>query len=251
MELLKIVIIDDESSAREATKLMLKAFCPDLKIIGEFEGVDAAVEFLDFNSVDIVFLDIEMPRKNGFELFNSMDCSNFQVIMLTGHNQYAIQAFKNAACHYLLKPLVPEELIKAISIAKKRLQYGTSVQQLDYLRKIMKQTEDFPETIVVHVKQGCEILTVKSIIRFEGERNYTWVRSENQRFLTSKSLKEFEEILNPSQFYRIHQSHLINRDYLKKIINNGSSSSIQLANGNELPVSRHRKREFIAWLENR
>lgn len=244
------IIVDDEKAAREATRLMLEAFCSNVTIVNEFSNVDAAAEFLKRQKVDVVFLDIEMPEKNGFELFNLVDCSALQVIFTTGHNEYAIKAFKYAACHYLLKPIIPNELISACQLAESRIKLGMNANNLQYLKQLLNNHSEYPESIVINIKSGYEILPVKSIIRFAGERNYTWVHSTSNKYLTSKTLKEYEEILDPRQFYRAHQSHLVNRSFLSKI-NNKGSANLELTDGTSIPISRHRKKEFILWLENK
>lgn len=247
---MKAVLVDDEKAAREATRLMLQTFCSDVEVVADFNNVDAAAIYLNENLVDVVFLDIEMPGKNGFELFGLTDCSKLQIVFTTGHNEYAIKAFKYAACHYLLKPLIPDELINACRIARERMQLGVENSQLAYLKGILENKQSYPESIVVSIKQGYEIVMVNDIIRFEGERNYTWVITKEDKFLTSKSIKEFEEVLNPKLFYRIHQTHLVHRNYLKSI-KNKDSASLLLLDKTELPISRHRKKDFIHWLENK
>lgn len=249
-KLVKAIIIDDEKIARQTTRLMVETFCPDVSIVDVFNNVDKGAEYLHQHDVDIVFLDIDMPKKNGFELFNLVDCSRLQIIMVTGHNEYAVKAFKYAACHYLLKPLIPEELIAACQTAKSRIAIGTAPLQIEYLQKIIKdKTANFPSSIVISTKSEYEIVNIVDIIRFEGERNYTWVHTAKGKLLTTKTLKEYEEILNPNAFYRIHQSHYINRLFIRKIMNQKTSSMVILENETSLPLSRHRKRDFIHWIE--
>lgn len=247
---MKAIIIDDENAAREATTLMIETFCPQIDVLSTLSGVDDAVAFLDANQVDLIFLDIEMPKKNGFALFREIDCSPYQVIMTTGHNEYAIKAFKYAACHYLLKPLIPAELMHACSLAEERNRLKVDKEKLQILESTFNKKVAYPDTIVVNTTTGYEIVQVATIIRFEGDRNYSWLYQQGNKILTSKTLKDFEEILDPKQFYRVHKSHLVNLQFLQKISNKGAGAVV-LSDGTEIALSRHRKRDFISWLEQK
>lgn len=245
--MLKAIIIDDEEGARFTLSTLLEEYCPNVTIVAQCSNVPEGVLAINKHTPDIVFLDIEMPEYNGFELVEFFKIVDFEIIFVTAYSQYAIRAFEVSAVDYLLKPVEIEQLQAAVEKASQKRSQANIMQRLD----LMKSTYNGDEIkkIALPMSDGLMFVDVTEIILFEADRAYTHVFLKNGSKITvSKSMRTFEDILENRQFiFRPHRSHLININYIKKYVR--GDGMIFMDNGVALPVSRERKQEFEALLK--
>lgn len=238
--MIKAIIVDDEKKGRESLKGLINNFCKDIIVVGEAEGVDEAEQLVNAVHPDIVFLDIEMPTHNGFELFNRFDNVTFKPIFTTAYNQYAIKAFKYSAIDYLLKPIDPDELQEAINRFNSSDDNGFIHAKTKLSEFIQKESK-----LGISTVSGVVFVDINDIIRCEASRNYTELHLNAGNFLTaSKNLQEFEDLLSPKGFLRIHRSHLVNSNRILKIVK-GTNAKLVLDDGTELPISNSRKDDLM------
>ncbi|CAH0996406.1 Transcriptional regulatory protein BtsR [Emticicia aquatica] len=247
----KAIIVDDENRSVETLKSIIQQFCSnEVEIVGTANSVQEAYALIQLVSPDIVFLDVEMPHGSGFDLLERIPKPNFEVIFTTGFDRYAVTAIKFSALDYLLKPINIEEVKDAVSKAKKRIEGKHTQQNLEHLINNLRHPRDKNNKIPITVVNGFQFVPVNTIIYCEADDDYTYIHlTENQKLTVSKNIKEFEDILANYDFFRIHHSFLINRDYIKRYIK-GEGGTILTEQGNELPVSRRRKQEFLEWLSS-
>jgi len=245
--MLKAIIIDDEEGARYTLSTLLEEYCPSISIIAQCSNVPEGVLAINKHTPDIVFLDIEMPEYNGFELLEFFKIVDFEIIFVTAYSQYAIRAFEVSAVDYLLKPVEIEQLQAAVEKASQKRTQANIMQRLD----LMKSTYNGDEIkkIALPMSDGLMFVDVAEIILFEADRAYTHVFLKNGSKITvSKPMRTFEDILENRNFiYRPHRSHLININYIKKYVR--GDGMIFMDNGVALSVSRERKQEFEALLK--
>lgn len=249
---LSALLIDDEIPAIETLELMLANYCPIVEIVGKVHSVDEAAAFLETMQPNLIFLDIRMPGKDGFVLFEEANLSKSHVIFTTAYDQYALKAFTVSASHYLLKPISPKELISAVSRAQESSQRFEQAERLDFLKNVLKdRSAPFPDKILVPIKKGYEIVKVEDIRRVEGDRNYAKViLKSGAQYVVAKTLREIEDTLNPNKFCRVHQSHIVNTEEIVGI-GSGTNAEINLRSGEIIPVSRSRKKELMDLLKTR
>jgi two-component system LytT family response regulator len=236
------IIVDDEAHARRSIEAMLQKHCPEIKILAQCASVPNAVLAIKEHAPDVVFLDIEMPEFNGFELLKFFDEVRFEIIFVTAYNEYALKAFELSAVDYLLKPLQPEKLVTAINKLQKKLAANNMKQRLELLQDNF-QNNDFSR-IALPVSDGILFVELNEIVMLQAEGAYTNVCMNNgSKLLVSRKIKFFEEILaKRKNFFRIHRSHLVNLNYVCKY--NRLESYLTLENEISLPVSKDRKKEF-------
>ncbi len=239
----KAVIVDDEKANIALMCGLLKDFCPLVEVIGTAESVEEGIILVNECQPEIVYLDIRMHHCNGFELLNKVKKRNFEVIMATAYDQYAIQAFKYAVIDYILKPIQIPDLILATNKALKRLEEKASNSNL---QKLIEQLAH-PEVakISVPVDDGLEFIDISHIVRCEARINYTHIfTSNNKKYIVSKTLKDFEDTLPKNIFCRVHQSHIINLNYIKKY-NRGKNASIVMQDDSVIEISTRKKDDFL------
>jgi len=232
---INVYILDDEQNAIDGLQAMLKKkFSDQVVIVGSSTSAEKAICELDEVEIDILFLDVEMPKMNGLEVLNQFPNRKFQVIFTTAHDHYAISAIKADAVDYLLKPLAPSEVANAIQRCLQR----------------KSSAGDKPSgKITLSVTGELIIIEVKDIIRVEAENNYsTFYFTNRPRIMVSKTLKEFEEQLAPFHFFRIHQSHLVNMKFATGI-KSEDGDKVLLTNGDKVDLSRRRKQDFLEELK--
>lgn len=244
----KVLIVDDEESARETIHLLIKKSNMPIDVIGKVESADAAIDLINKAEPQIIFLDINMPNKSGLELLDSIDSRKYQIIFTTAYEEYAIKAINLSACYYLLKPVSPSEFNKALAKAIENTTSGVSYfKNIDFLKELIKKPDSYPEKIIAPTKKGYELINVDSIMFFEGDKNYSWINTDNSKYLVAKTLKEYENTIDSTKFFRIHQSFIVNKPYVKAVLNT-KPDTVELKNGKTLAVSRDKKKEFIEWL---
>ncbi len=238
------IIIDDEAKGRLALREKLSAYCPQIKLLAEAVNGQEALLLIQEHKPQLIFLDIEMPRMNGFEMLNELPEKKFHIIFTTAYDQYAIKAIKYAAFDYLLKPIDIEELQAAVSkIAA--AENNQTKKQVDLLQQNMQHPKKQINKLAIPTLEGLLFFDINDIVHLEANSNYTTIYLSNKTKITaSKTLKEFEEILPEEIFFRTHHSHLINLKYIKRYIK-GDGGQIELQNGNYVDVSRRKKDDFL------
>ena len=237
------IIIDDELKGRIALRQKLFDYCKDVHLIGEAENGEEGITLINILKPDIVFLDIEMPRMDGFDMLLRLQQKNFDLIFTTAYDQYAIKAIKYAAFDYLLKPIDIEELKTAVAKSNNNSQENTG-KKLEVLDQNL-HTKVLLNKIAIPTLEGLLFYNIADIIHLEANRNYTTIYFNNDlKLIASKTLKDFEELLPPDIFIRIHYSHLINLNFIKRYIR-GDGGQIELKDGTIVDVSRRKKEEFL------
>lgn len=247
--MIKAIIIDDEMHCRKTLSILLKEYCPDVQILAQCSDGESGIEAIKKNKPDLVFLDIEMPHMNGFEMLEKFPQIPFAVIFTTGYDQYAIKAFRFSALDYLLKPIVHEELKKAIEKVKTHLQHPLP-QQLEILfQKIHSHTTPAINKIALPTMEGLHMIPVDSIISCASDRNYTVLYLKNKQKITvSKILKDIEEMLDEYSFLRVHHSFIVSLNEISKYVK-GEGGYLIMSDGSSIDVSRSRKEILLQKLQ--
>ena len=236
------IIIDDEFKGRIALSQKLHDYCSDVRLIGEAESGEDGIKLIEKLKPDIVFLDIEMPRMDGFDMLHRLPQKNFDLIFTTAYDQYAIKAIKFAAFDYLLKPIDIEELKMAVS--KSNSPNRNTEKKLEVLDQNLFGKASLIR-IAIPALEGLLFFSVSDIIHLEANRNYTTIYFNNTpKLVASKTLKEFEDMLPTDIFFRTHHSHLINLNYIKRYIK-GDGGQIEMHDGAYVDVSRRKKEDFL------
>jgi two-component system LytT family response regulator len=242
--MLRSIIIDDEPNSRETLELMLKKHGAEIILLDSCSNPLEGIESIAGNNPDLVFLDIEMPGMSGFEMLQRVSPVNFDVVFTTAYDQYAINAIRFSALDYLLKPVDADDLAAVIRRCKEKKEAGNLSMQLQVLFNKLDSRNSVTPTIALPAIDGLLFIKTADIIRCEASSSYTRFFLQNKEtILVSRTLKEFEEML-PSNFFRVHDSHIINIDYLKKYIR-GDGGQALLADGSCIDVSRRRKNDFL------
>jgi len=246
--MLQTLIVDDEKRGRELLKMILTTNCPDIKLIGEASNIKEAHQLILQHEPDLVLLDIEMPGGTGFDLLSKFDEVNFDVIFITAFDKYAIKAIKFSAMDYILKPVDEEELVKAIKRAEENYNRKNNKERVG--NPISNTQKSVPhQKIGLTSGEGLEFIEIKNILRCEADGKYTSVFLTNgKKLLVSKNLKEFEELLTEYNFFRIHHSHLVNLDFIKKY-QSGRGGYVVMSDGSTITVSQRKKDDFLSSLK--
>ena len=243
--MINAVIIDDETRNIKLMKNILGKFCPQVRLIGDASNGLTGKELILQKKPDLVFLDIEMPYGNGFDLINDLMPVDFEVIFVTAFDKYMLQALKYSALDYLLKPVNIDELKQAVQNAELRIRKNSINQQLNILLDNFKKQEPGLKKIAIPTPDGFDFIMVDDIIRCEALGAYTKIHiNDSKKIVVSKTLKDYETILPEDIFFRIHNSHLINLNYIKKY-NRGRGGFIELDDGSIIEVASRRKDEFL------
>ena len=241
--MIRTVIIDDEEDARSTLRAFIKQYCPQAEVVGEADGVQEGYRKILGEDPDLVLLDIQMEDGTGFDLLEKIRSPHFQVIFTTAFDEFAIKAFKYSAIDYLLKPIDPDELIEAVSKAKHT---NTPTEQIEHMLDYRKTGAT--DRLTLSSQEGITVVKMANILRLESESNYTnFHLVSGERILVPKSMKEFENLLPKATFFRTHQSHIINLEYVKKFVKE-DGGYILMSDGTEVLVARRRKDEFLSFL---
>ncbi|MCF8357933.1 MAG: LytTR family DNA-binding domain-containing protein [Prolixibacteraceae bacterium] len=244
---IKAIIIDDEQNGRENLRGAIEKFCPEIEVMAEAGSAISGIEAIQEHNPDLVFLDIEMPGGNGFKVLEFFDRPKFGVIFVTAYDQYAIQAIRFSAIDYLLKPLNVIDLKNAVDRFIHRQKEQTELLLSQFKQNNSRQTAN--KKIALPTTDKIEFHEIKTILRCEGEINYTNFHFTNgSKLLISKTLAEFEEILEPYGFVRTHKTHMVNLQHVKTF-NKADGCSLTLTNGTSVPVSRRRKMYVLEKLK--
>jgi two-component system LytT family response regulator len=242
--MLRSIIIDDEFKSREVLKSLLEKFCENVEVLATCQNGDEAISAITTHTPDVIFLDIQMQRETGFEILQRLDKIDFEIVFTTAYSEFAIKAFNFSAIDYLLKPIDIEMLRKAVEKARKRI-VGSISQRVAQLAENMKENSFKNTRLAIPSTDGLVFVAVSEIIYCEASGNYTNIYlEENRKFLVSRTLKEYEELLVDQDFFRIHNSHLINLNAIKKYIR-GDGGQVVMKNDKTLDVSKMKKKGFL------
>jgi two-component system, LytTR family, response regulator len=244
--MIKAVIIDDEKNALDVLDMQLNQFCEEVNIVAKCDSGDKGIAAIKKNNPDLVFLDIEMPHKNGFDVLKETSQFNYDVIFTTAYDQFAIKAFKFSAIDYLLKPIDILELQAAVEKVKNK-KGSTSLEEK--LKTLLSQLQPPPavkqQRIALPVGDAMQFMQPDDILRCESDSNYTHIFLVNgKKITTAKTLKDVEESLEGLNFYRIHQSHLVNMHHISKVVR-GDGGYVVMDDGTRLTISRNKKEAFM------
>lgn len=246
--MIKSVIIDDKSANTDTLEKLLALYCPQVQICGTAGNIEEGYRVIREYKPSLIFLDIEMPNGNGFDLLKKFDTLTFEVIFTTAYNQYAVQAFRENVLDYLLKPIDIEALQQAVTKAEQRI---SQKQTNDYLVQYLQNLQPANNTkISIPVQDGYLFLNYQDIIRCEASDSYSFFYTiDGKKILTSMRLKECEMLLPPGQFFRVHHSHIINLQYLVRYIR-GRGGSVVMQDRSTVEVSAGKKDAFLERLRN-
>jgi len=242
--MIQALIIDDEKNAIEVLELQLSRYCKQVQVLATAQGGVQGIELIRKYQPDLVFLDIEMPHKNGFDVLNETKDCRYKVIFTTAYDQFAIRAFKFSAVDYLLKPIDIRELQEAVEKAAIKEEQGSLDEKLQVLISQL-QAPVRQERIALPVGDGMQFFHIDEILRCESDSNYTHISLTNGKKITiAKTLKEVEESLRGVDFYRIHQSHLVNMNHISKVVK-GEGGYVVMKDGTTITISRNKKEAFL------
>jgi two-component system LytT family response regulator len=245
---LKTVVVDDEQDAVGFITSIIGEYCPELEVTGTANNVISGVKEITDKKPDLVFLDVEMPNGTGFDLLAQFPEKQFDVVFITAFNHYAIKAIKFSAVDYILKPININDFIEAVKkVVHKRKESPSDGNEA--LRALMENIKSSPPSrLAIPTSDGMEYLNPRDVIRIESDRSYSWFFiAGNRKVLVSRHLKEFQEMLGDRNFFRPHNSHLINLKYVKKFIRK-DGGYIEMQDGSHIPISRGRKDIFLAHM---
>lgn len=248
---MRILIIDNDNKIREGLKTMLSKGFPDMLSIQEADGVESGLNQLNAFNPELIFLDVEMDDGTGFDFIKKASHHNFQLIFITAHDKYAVDAIKMSAIDFLQKPIDQDELAISVEKAKKGIQNSTLKSQVEFLTNALINNHTGDKKIALKDRNAIHFVKIQNIIRCEADGTYTKFIIENSApLLLSKSLKEFEDLLSGDNFIRCHHSHLIN---VSKIIRleKTDGGSLVLENNEVIPISQRKKEQILAILSKR
>ncbi|MBD1259564.1 response regulator transcription factor [Maribacter polysiphoniae] len=239
---LKALIVEDEANSREILQNYVSKYCKNVTVLGEAASIQEALEFIQGNALDLVFLDVEMPYGNAFDLLDQLPDREFETVFVTAYNQYAMDALNNHAAYYLMKPINIDELIRAVEYVSEIKTKETALEN----KVLSAQLPGVEGKITIPQQDGFQVLNVNEIFYCKADDNYTEIHLANKKILVSKTLKYFEDALSQFPFARIHKSYLVNVNEIVKY-KKGKGGSVVVSNGKELLVSASKKKELLAY----
>jgi two-component system, LytTR family, response regulator len=242
--MLRSIIVDDELKSREVLKSLVEKFCEDIEVCATCQNGDEAIAEIATVKPDVIFLDIQLKSETGFEILQRLDKIDFEIVFTTAYSEFAIKAFNFSAIDYLLKPIDIELLRKAVEKVRKR-SGGSISQRIAQLAENLKGDSFRNSRLAIPATDGLEFVTVGEILYCEASGNYTNIyMGDNRKFIVSRTLKEYEDLLQDQDFFRIHNSHLINLNAIKKYIR-GDGGQVVMKNDKTLDVSKMKKKSFM------
>jgi two-component system LytT family response regulator len=248
--MIKAVIVDDELHCAESLALQLKKFNDRIEIKAQFSNPFKALEYLTENTPDLLFLDVEMPGLNGFDLLNKLPKTEMAVVFTTAYDEYAVKAFRFSAFDYLLKPIADEDIEACLKNVEKQKNKPQLYDHLDRLLEFISSPKVLPNKIGLPTGEGIEFVSYKEIIRVESDSNYSIVFfTSGNKLVVCRTLKEMEQLLNEFNFVRVHHSHIINPEYLQRFVRQ-DGGYVVMTDGSMISVSRSRKDDFLNKMSN-
>jgi len=247
--IIKALIIDDEMRNRQILKRMIQLYCPQIKELEEAHDIQDAKRKTEAFRPHIVFLDVEMPPHSSFDYLKSLNTIDFELIFVTAYNHYAVQAIKFSALDYILKPVDMDELKLAVQKAVANIQDKSLPDRNSY--QVLFQENKPLETIMIPSLKDSRIVHLAQIVYIQGDDSYSIIYLESgEQIVSSKHLLEYDKMLSPHNFYRVHKSYLINLRHIRKIVK-GENAGVEMSNSCALPIARRRKEEFMELIKHR
>ena len=242
--MIKTLIVDDEPDAVNFISSIISEYCSKLQIVGIANSAKEGIRIIHEKQPELVFLDVEMPHGSGFDLLAQFPKKQFDVVFITAFNQYAMKAIKFSALDYILKPINISEFIEAVEkvIEKRSESYN---QNINYAELLENLKTILPSKLAIPTAEGMEYLNTNDIVRLEADRNYCWFYlADNKKHLVCRNLKEYQDLLSDRNFFRTHNSHLINLEKVKKYVRH-DGGYIEMIDGSQIPISRTKKDLFL------
>ena len=248
--MIRAIIVEDEEKARSNLMQILSEYCSNVEVVDAQDNVKSGVQAIQQHSPDLVFLDVHMQGETGFDLLEQIGSIDFEIIFTTAHNEYAVKAFKFSAIDYLLKPVDIDELINAVKKAGDKIKHDATKERYELVIENLKGQKSTFNKIALPTAEGLIFVQVAEIIRCESEDNYThFFLKDGERILVSKTIKYFEELLTDQDFFRVHQSHLININHIKEY-HKGEGGYAIMSDDSAVIVSRRKKEAFLTKLSS-
>ena len=242
------IIVDDEVHSIDRLKNLLDTYCPEITVLAACVDIETAFRQINLLKPQVVFLDVQIHNSTGFDLLKKFQQIDFSIIFKTAYERYAVQAFRFGAVDYLLKPIDPDELSVAVKKLKNKQAKERMYENLEIVAQNMLHFRKQDKKIAIPTLQGLEVLNVQDILYCQSDVNYTTMHlKDKKKIVVAKTLKEFESILTPYNFFRLHNSFLVNLSYTKSY-NKGKGGTVKLEDGTEIEVSVRRKEEFLKKL---
>ncbi len=241
---IKAIIVEDEAVSRDILSKYLAKYCPNVELLGEASNIKDAQKLIEKHELDLVFLDVEMPFGNAFDLLEKIEDRRFETVFVTAYDHYAIEALNNHASYYLLKPISIDELIKAVNHVTEIKEKENDLQN----KVLSPKTATVSGKITIPQQDGFEVLDVNDIVFCKADDNYTEIHLANSKKLVSKTLKHFENALSQYNFVRIHKSYLVNINAVEKY-KKGKGGSVIVSNGKEILVSSSKKGGLLSYFK--
>ncbi len=241
---LKTIVVEDEQISRDILKNYIAKYCPNIELLGEASNIQDAYKLIQKHDLDLVFLDVEMPYGNAFDLLEKVENKTFETVFVTAYDHYAIEALNNQATYYLLKPISIDELIKSVNLVTEIKDKENQLQH----QVLSPKSTHIDGKITIPQQDGFQVVDVKDIIYCKADDNYTEVYINNTKLVVSKTLKYFEDILEQYPFARIHKSYLVNINAITRY-RKGKGGSVELSNGKEILVSASKKGNLLAFFK--
>ena len=249
--MIRAIIVDDEPKNRRILRQLLEKFCPQVAVEHEAGSAKEALEVIALSKPELLFLDIEMPYGNAFDLLDQLVPVDFEIIFITAFDEYTLKAFKYSALDYLLKPVNIEELQAAVERASKKIHLKSINQQLTNLLENLNSTKQPISKIAVPTNDSYVFVALREILRLEARGNYTCIyTADGSKHISSRNIKQYDEMLPEKQFFRIHNSHIVNLEHVKKY-RRGRGGEVEMADGAVLEVATRRKDAFLGLLGTR
>lgn len=245
MSEIKAIIIEDEEASRETLQNYLSKYCPTVEVVAQAENIQKGKQAILDHEPHLVFLDVEMPYGNGFDLLEQLEAIDFELIFVTAYSNYALKALNMSASYYLLKPIDIEELIAAVDKVSLNISNKEQLRSAQILKNNLQVEEHRLKRIVLPEMEGFEVAQLKDIVYCKANDNLTdFVFTDGRKKTICKTLKHFDEVLAESGFFRIHKSYLLNMEHVKGYVR-GKGGYAQLSNGDELEIAVRRKQDFL------
>jgi len=246
--MLKALLVDDEVNNLESLEFLIHHDCEGIEVAGKVQGAAQARDWLQLHTADVVFLDISMPGENGFQFLNSLATQNFKIVFVTAFNEYALQAIKASAVDYILKPVSIDELQKAVSRVKLAFNNPVANEQNTLLLQHLMETiakKTPPQKIALPQLGSISFIEVDDMVSLQADSNYTIIHMKDMhKLVISKTLKDFEDLLDGNQFARIHKSYIVNLKYIKEY-STIDGGVVKMSDGNQWSISRRQLDMFL------
>lgn len=245
--MIRSILVDDDTKNITVLKALLKELYTEIEVVGEAGSAEEAAKLIPLVKPDLVFLDIEMPFGNAFDLLDKLMPVNFEIIFITAFDNYTLKAFRYSALDYLLKPVDIDDLQVAVQRAENKISLKTINTQLSNLLYNMNKPFVSVTRIAMPVKEGFDFIDINAIISCESKNNCTIVHTQTgKKYTCTRTIKDYEDLLPVDSFFRIHYSHIVNVNFIRKFFKDGRSGYVELSDGSTLPVANRRKDIFLS-----